>query len=130
LYRADSRIFLRWLLANPAIPKEHVLFYLDAHWGDDLPLMEELTIIAPNWSESAIVIDDFQVPGDSGYGFDDYGQQGRLTVDFLPELAGWGALYPSAASAIETGGRRGYVVLYPLGAFDLDAMLACGLRPA
>jgi hypothetical protein len=59
------------------------------------------------------VIDDFEVPGDPGYGFDDYGPGRCLTAAILPEevMAGRSALYPSVPSAEETGARRGCVVI-------------------
>ena len=58
-----------------------------------------------------VVVDDFEVPGDTGYTFDDYGPGKRLCVDYLPDVPGWGLFFPSLASAEETGGRRGCAVL-------------------
>ena len=79
--------------------------YLDAHWNDDLPLVEELQIVSAGWPRAVIMIDDFQVPGDAGYGYDDWGPGRALTEDLLPAtaLAGWSLTYPSAASDYETG---------------------------
>ena len=59
------------------------------------------------------MIDDFQVVGDPGYGFDDYGETGRLTLDYLAPLAGHGfsIFYPSIPSSEESGMKRGSVVL-------------------
>ena len=59
------------------------------------------------------MIDDFEVPGDPGYGFDDYGPGKRLTAQYLPDedLAGWRRFYPSLPSSEETGARRGSCVL-------------------
>jgi predicted O-methyltransferase YrrM len=108
----DSRRFLRRLASDASVPKERVLFYLDAHWEEDLPLAEELSIINASWRATAVVIDDFQVPGDPGYAFDDYGSGARLDEDLLPDdVADWVRLYPTASSADETGYRRGCVVL-------------------
>jgi hypothetical protein len=111
--RADSRTFLRRLAERSDVPAQNVLFYLDAHWYDDLPLREELELIGRHWVSSAIVIDDFEVPGDPGYGFDDYGPGRCLTAAILPEevMAGRTALYPSAPSTEETGARRGCVII-------------------
>src|SRR5690606_10898285 len=67
LSRNDSRSFLRALARDGSFPKKRVLFYLDAHWYEDLPLLDELRVIASGWSESLIMVDDFQVPQDSGY---------------------------------------------------------------
>ena len=38
--------------------------YLDAHWGRDLPLAEELEVVSARWPDAVIMIDDFAVPGD------------------------------------------------------------------
>src|SRR3954469_18154950 len=65
----DSRQFLRTLAADRDFPKESVFFYLDAHWFEDVPLADEIGIIARGWAKAVIVIDDFEVPGDPGYGF-------------------------------------------------------------
>jgi hypothetical protein len=109
----DSRAFLRRLAATPTARKETVFIYLDAHGEKDLPLAEELSIIAPAWTRCVVMIDDFQVPDDSGYGYDDYGPGKALVEDYLPVavLDGWSLMYPSAASAQETGARRGCCVL-------------------
>jgi predicted O-methyltransferase YrrM len=45
------------------------LFFLDAHWGDYLPLPEEIHSIAHHLTDAIMVIHDFQVPG-MDYGFD------------------------------------------------------------
>jgi hypothetical protein len=50
-----------------------VFFYLDAHRYEDLPLRDEIRIVTRHWSEVAIMVDDFEVPNDSDYRFDDYG---------------------------------------------------------
>jgi hypothetical protein len=112
----DSRGFLGRLAADPQVPKKTVLFYLDAHWDTDLPLAEELTVITEHWTDPVVVIDDFAVPGDPGYGFDDYGPGRALTLDYLPQAAmgGMTALFPALRSTLESGARRGCVVLASL----------------
>jgi hypothetical protein len=111
--REDSRAFLRRLAADATVPKQNVFFYLDAHWGEDLPLCEELKTIDEYWTESVVMIDDFQVAHDPGYGFDDYGPGKALTIGLLPEqlLDGWDVFYPAAHSSRETGARRGSVII-------------------
>ena len=91
------------------------LFYLDAHWQDDLPLWEELDLVRRMWSNAVVVIDDFAVPGDDGYGFDDYGGRNRLTPENLPSWV-WTdrkVCYPTRPSAKETGSKRGCIVIMP-----------------
>jgi len=48
----------------------HLFAYLDAHWDADLPLAEELEIVLGWGSDAIVMIDDFQVPDDPGYGHD------------------------------------------------------------
>jgi hypothetical protein len=108
----DSRAFLRDLARRADVPHERVLFYLDAHWEVDLPLREELEIIASVWHESVVLIDDFFVPDDPGYSFDDYGNDRALTLEYLGEAALPFVVYwPSAGSEAETGACRGSAVL-------------------
>ena len=94
------------------------MFYLDAHWNADLPLVEEIGIIASNWSEFIAMIDDFQVPHDEGYGYDDYGDHQRFTLnDFGSTFERYALIpfFPTAPSDRETGHRRGCVVLVGRG---------------
>lgn len=111
--RGDSRSFLRGLVATDGFPSR-VFFYLDAHWDRDLPLAEELSIIFDTCSDAVVMIDDFCVPGDPHYYFDDYGSGKVLTADYIAPLVarfGLSLFYPSAPSSEETGKRRGCVVL-------------------
>jgi hypothetical protein len=106
----DSRTLLRRLSLTKG--NSRTLFYLDAHWELDLPLAEELQIIAGAWSQAVIVIDDFEVPDDPGYGFDDYGSGKSLTAAYLPaDIRDWKLYYPVVASSAETGARRGSAFL-------------------
>jgi hypothetical protein len=116
---------------DPYVPKSGVFFYLDAHWEAHLPLRDELRIIAINWKDALILIDDFCVDDDPGYGYDDYGPMGSLTLDYIdiPELAGYVRLFPAVESAAETGSRRGAVLL--VGPERANALCsAAGLRRA
>jgi len=108
----DSRAFLR-RCADAAGGDKTVFIYLDAHWEEDLPLAEELRIIGASWAQAVVMIDDFQVPGDVGFGYDDYGAGGALVERYLPEasLKGWSLYYPAGASDRETGKKRGSCVL-------------------
>lgn len=113
LHRTDSRAGLEWLATARALPPGPVFFYLDAHWKDDLPLSEELDLAFAHWPQAVVMIDDFAVPDDPWYGFDDYGQRKALTLAYLgrraaPPMAVW---FPACASSAETGERRGCVVL-------------------
>jgi predicted O-methyltransferase YrrM len=113
LERADSRRFLHKLLANSSLPSGPALFYLDAHWGQDFPLWEEVDLILSRHPAAVIMVDDFRVPFDSGFSYDDYGKGKCLSVsDLRKSVASRPSLFfPNDASAHETGERRGCVVL-------------------
>ena len=112
LAQSDSRAFLRYVLARlkPAAP---LLVYLDAHWWDDLPLAEEIAIILGSGHDAAIMIDDFEVPDDAGYTFDDFGPGKRFCLDMLAFMADRPEplFYPRARSEAETGSKRGALVI-------------------
>ena len=113
----DSRAFLNGLVENEAVPKDKVFFYLDAHWNEDLPLQEEVRLIADNWSQVVIMIDDFEVPGDADYRFDDYGDGKRLSLDYLGSdlLSQWRIYFPAGRGSDDTGIKRGCIVLASKG---------------
>ena len=53
-----------------------ILFFLDAHWGEYWPLLDELKVIKEKKILPVIVIHDFFVPDEKGnakFGFDKYG---------------------------------------------------------
>src|SRR3954453_14296301 len=109
VYHRDSRALLRELAAGGQASSLPTFFYLDAHWHEDLPLVEELDLIARHWTEWVAVIDDFQVPHDPGYGFDDYGGDVRLALDNMAPVLqrhGLAAFFPAQQSEEETGARR------------------------
>lgn len=112
MYPGDSRSQLAALARNPAVPRQNVFFYLDAHWEADLPLLDEVELIFSNWRDPVIMVDDFQVPDDTGYKFDDYGDGKRLCLDYLAKSTmPWTAFFPSAPASAESGSRRGCAVL-------------------
>ncbi len=121
---ADSREFMRTLCAK-SLPGVPVLFYLDAHGSGDLPLADELDAILARPGSSLVLIDDFAVPGDAGYGFDDYGPGKRLDLSYLaPFRARLAAImFPATPSDEETGAKRGLCVL----ATDDHAAQALGM---
>lgn len=90
-------------------------FYLDAHWENYLPLRDEMRFILDAFSAPLILIDDFQVPGEGGYFYDDYGAGKALTAEYLADCipAETMLFYPSTPSCQETGRRRGWVVVAP-----------------
>ena len=111
LYNSNSVEFLKDFSANS---KSIYFFYLDAHWYNFLPLKQEIQIIADRWEQSVIMIDDFKVEGDAGYGYDDYGSVGTLTLGYIRALTTHLKLscyFPVFPSYEETGFKRGYIIL-------------------
>lgn len=116
LYHGDSRSFLKEIAARPGFASRNVFFYLDAHWEEDLPLAEEIQIIASHWRNYLILIDDFRVPGDSGYGFGQYSPTKKLDLEYIAPVVdqcNLATFFPRAKSTTETGRKRGCVVLAP-----------------
>lgn len=59
----------------PTLQDRPVLFYLDAHWYDHWPLLQELEEISKTHRDNCIiVIDDFKVPHLKHIGYDAYGE--------------------------------------------------------
>ena len=115
----DSRSFLKALFANNKLPvNQPGFYYLDAHWEADLPLVEEIDIVFSNTDHAVVMIDDFQVPGDCGYQFDNYGTGKILTATLLEEAVAkfdLNLFYPRLPSSLETSVKRGCAVLVKRG---------------
>jgi hypothetical protein len=114
--QGDSRETLRRLLDGSlrTLTRNPLFFYFDAHWNDDLPLVEELEIVFSRCPAAVAMIDDFQVPFDAGYGYDDYGPGKALIASYIaPAVSRYQllTLYPATPSVAESGMRRGCVVL-------------------
>jgi hypothetical protein len=130
LFHEDSRTALLRLFDGPlrSLSDLTVFFYLDAHWNDDLPLAEEIDIIFGRCRLAVVMIDDFEVPFDGGYGYDDYGPGSALVSGYIrpaisahdlqvfypstPSVADYPSTPMAAAGLAEPGRlRRGCVVL-------------------
>ncbi|MGO9602686.1 MAG: hypothetical protein ACLQAT_04660 [Candidatus Binataceae bacterium] len=107
---ADSVTFLT-KFASEHLGASNVLVYLDAHWGSSMPLLKELEVIRLRLPKAVVMIDDFEVPTDPGYGFDLYGGR-RLGLVLLHKFQKECSIFfPNLPSEDETGARRGVVVL-------------------
>jgi len=119
---SDSRVFLRSLSAINTLKIKMPFIYLDAHWyEEELPLQEELDIIYNGWKDFVIMIDDFQVLGDDGYGYDSYGKRKTLSLGVFSDVLSRYELipfFPALSSGEETGFKRGCVVLARKGNFS------------
>jgi hypothetical protein len=110
----SSVSFLKERVAANRVPKDAAqLFYLDAHGSNYLPLQDELELIFSNYSNSVVLIDDFMVVDDAGYGYDSYAPGEAIDLDYISKCAlpPVSVFYPSTPSSQETGRRRGWVVL-------------------
>lgn len=119
-YCGDSREVLLTLFRKKALVGSG-FFYLDSHWQEDLPLGAELSIIFDKQEKSVVMIDDFQVPGDAGYKYDDYGRGKVLSIEYIQPLVDRFSLevyFPSLPSYRETGTKRGCVVLAKKGVLN------------
>jgi hypothetical protein len=118
----DSR---ELLLARQELGARAAFFYLDAHWGDDLPVRQEVIFIIRHWREATICIDDFKVEHDPGYRFDHY-PAGALTLEYLglPDDAAVDIYWPAVSSGDETGLKRGAMFI-ALGEKTRPAVASC-----
>jgi hypothetical protein len=119
LYNKDSRTFLKELFQTNSSWKMP-FFYLDAHWGPDLPLADEISLIVADFAEFVICVDDFKHP-DPGYGYDRYSDETELSLENLRPRLSLGSkpmfLYPAAPAETETGARRGTLFIVPLSLY-------------
>jgi hypothetical protein len=111
LHNSDSREFLENLGRNPEITGKKCFLYLDAHWGKNLPLKEEISIVASRWEKFIMMIDDFQVPCDDGYVHDSYGTLEYIDFPRLRSNFGLCAYFPAMPSQEEPTGATGCVIL-------------------
>jgi hypothetical protein len=99
-----------------AIPREGdpVFCYLDAHHEANLPLRGELHAIFDRMPRAVVLIDDFAIPDDPGYGFGDYGPGAAVNMQYLERSDlpdGTRLFFPRVPSLEETGHRRGAALL-------------------
>lgn len=108
----DSRRLLEQLFNLPLLHDKPIFFYLDAHWNEDLPLSEEISLILNNNVPAVVMIDDFEVPFDHGYGYDTYGKRKKLCLAMLNGFRDQleYAYFPALPAGTETGPRRGCIV--------------------
>ncbi len=126
---SDSRAFLRHL-ATTSLTSQCLFFYLDSHWYNDLPLHDEITLIANHWQQFVIMVDDFKVPHDAEYEYDRYGKT-SLALDYIQDLLVSHQLvpfFPIVPASEESGSRRGCVVLARQGAISAQLATLTELR--
>lgn len=129
---SDSKRLLEYLFGQPLLPGTSIFFYLDAHWNREVPLLDEISLILNSNIPAVVMIDDFEVPFDEGYGFDTFGQGKRLSLRLLRDFRERidGAYFPSAPAATESGPRRGCMVFTTSDELDRRLKTLSGLRRA
>lgn len=132
LSNMDSREFLSGLSGRPDIVENECFIYLDAHWGKDVPLKEEISIVASRWKKFVLMIDDFEVPGDEGYAHGYYGTLRYIGMANLRSAHDLCVYFPTAPSREELSGATGCVLLAKNGPFagPLEDMSSIKRYPA
>ena len=90
-------------------------YFLDAHWGEHCPLLDELDAIAAAKVKPCIIIHDFQVPG-TDFGFDRMPDGRPFDLDLIRAHldriygeGGWRHTYPTQIE----GAKRGWISIEP-----------------
>ncbi|HWK44681.1 MAG TPA: hypothetical protein VNT30_08160 [Stellaceae bacterium] len=115
IFCGEHSIFLSALFERNVLSDKPTLFYLASNSQEDLPVWAEINLILRGHPNAVIMIDDFRVPGDPGYSYDDQGPEKALSALNLRRNLGddMAIFFPRQPSAGETGARRGCVVLAP-----------------
>lgn len=94
---------------------DRTLCFLDAHWNEHCPLLDELAAIAAAGIKPCIVIHDFLVPG-TDFGFDKMPDGRPFSLDLIGDhldriygAGGWKHNYPTMVE----GARRGWISIEP-----------------
>jgi len=111
----DSVEFIKFL----RLPKEgRALFFLDAHWGDVCPLLDELTAISEKQTDTppVIVIHDFYT-GNEELGYDSYHAQ-PFTFEWIEPYINkiaenFGCEYTYYFNEKAIGAKRGVIYIVP-----------------
>lgn len=115
IYKGSSPNILRKILPYKLVDK--ILFYLDAHWYDYNPLIDELKIIsAYGLNNCVIVIHDFKNPNHPEFGFDKFPNGDEYTLDkiekYLKDIYGENK-YNVEYNEKATGAMRGVIFISP-----------------
>jgi len=115
MYEGSSSTLLRTMIQD--LPsKEGIFIFLDAHWGTNCPLKDELRQIAEEGIKPVIAIHDFVVPNRPELGFDSINGQ-PFNYEWLKEdfdkIYGEGN-YKHYYNSESTGAKRGIIYIVPL----------------
>jgi len=116
VYRGDSGNELRLMIKENQLA-DNTLFFLDSHWSNHCPLLDELDQIAEAGIKPVIMIHDWKVPKESRLGYDSYNGQEFTTEWIVPHLnkiygeGGYDYYYNSEDKA--SGAMRGIIYITP-----------------
>jgi predicted O-methyltransferase YrrM len=112
MHKGSSEKVLRNVI--PHLIGKKILFFLDAHWEEHCPLLEELEEIAAHGIKPVIIIHDFKVPG-STLGFDSYKGQDfefEWILKSLYSIYDTDFVYVYNDPNTALGARRGAITIY------------------
>lgn len=96
------------------VPASKTLFFLDAHWGGECPILDEIRAIPRG--EGVLIFHDFQVPG-TDFGWDHMlinGNYHELNYEFLKkELTDWSPTHRIEYPMQVMGSKRGSAYVFP-----------------
>jgi predicted O-methyltransferase YrrM len=109
--QGNSAVQMPRILSTLNPTQSKVFAYLDAHWLEHIPLSEEIQSLLDWGGDFIAVVDDFYIPDDSGFGFDQY-KNHRVDISHVPKSSEISVWVPAEHSSTESGARRGtaYVV--------------------
>jgi len=114
----DSVLFLKELMGR-LDKKDRVIYFLDAHWGNHCPLIEELNVLtlSPTELPPVIVIHDWYT-GDDRLGWDEYNGQ-RFEYSWIAPVIknlenAHGCVYTHYFNTESENGMRGLIYLIPI----------------
>lgn len=94
--------------------QEKMFFFLDAHWGNHCPLLDELAQICQSGKKAFISIHDFFNPNHSDFGYDEYKGQ-RLDFEYIKNSLS--EIYPNGYTYYYNekaeGAKRGVIYILP-----------------
>lgn len=101
-------------VALPGVVETKFLFFLDAHWWDACPLLDELKVIAEHGIKPVIVIHDWKVPNRPDLGFDSYKGQ-DFTFEWIEQSLKniYGNDFKYHYNDQASGAKRGLIYIYP-----------------
>jgi len=106
----DSGLLFSSILSGINPQTERVIAYLDAHWLANIPLRYEIQSLLDWGGVFIALVDDFYIPDDNTYGFDQY-EHHRIDRTHVPDVTELNIWVPAFEASHESGARRGTAYL-------------------